>query len=56
MIIKVDDEGMTVMNQLLDIALKVDGLKSLDAIVALRNSITKIEPELKVETLAKEDA
>ena len=51
MIIKVDDEGMQVMNQLLDIALKVDGLKSLDAIVALRNSITKIEasPEMEEE-------
>lgn len=49
MVIKVDDEGMQVMNQLLDIALKVDGLKSLDAIVALRNSISKIEPPTELE-------
>lgn len=49
MVIKVDDEGMQVMNQLLDIALKVDGLKSLDAIVALRNSISKIEPPKESE-------
>lgn len=45
MIIKADQEGTAVIQQLCDVALKVDGLKAMQGIANILQKIEKIEGE-----------
>ena len=49
MIIKVDAEGRSILNQLFDIALKSGGMGNFEAVVKIMNSVEDIKEEVKSE-------
>ena len=51
MIIEVDQEGLGVIHQLCDIALKSAGLKNLESINKILNSTRKVIPDSTVNGL-----